>query len=54
MKKQGPLFLMLQHNAPSVVVKDMKEAKELAKYITGEKPLNDFTKNSENQYSAGI
>src|SRR6187397_59684 len=28
--------------APSVVVKDMKQAEELAKYITGEKPAEQF------------
>ena len=34
-------------NAPSVVVKDMKQAKELAKYITGEKNASAVsTKNS--------
>ena len=31
-------FSHAAQNAPSVVVKDMKQAKELAKYITGEKP----------------
>src|SRR5919206_2919228 len=29
-------------NAPAVVVKDMKQAQELAKYITGEKPASQF------------
>ena len=41
-------------NAPSVVVKDMKQAKELAKYITGEKDANDFYKEFEAQYSVGF
>jgi 4-hydroxy-3-methylbut-2-en-1-yl diphosphate reductase len=38
-------------NAPSVVVKDMKEAKELAKYITGEKAAANFYNEFEGQYS---
>jgi 4-hydroxy-3-methylbut-2-en-1-yl diphosphate reductase len=38
-------------NAASVVVKDMKEAKELAKYIKKEKPTADFYKEFKGQYS---
>ena len=38
--------------APSVVVKDMTEAKELAKYITGEKPPVHFYSEFKNQYSS--
>jgi len=38
-------------NAPSVVVKDMKEAQELAKYITGEKPASQFYTEFKNQHS---
>jgi 4-hydroxy-3-methylbut-2-en-1-yl diphosphate reductase len=41
-------------NAPSVVVKDMSEAIELAKYITGEKPAADFYTTFSNQYSTGF
>jgi 4-hydroxy-3-methylbut-2-enyl diphosphate reductase len=41
-------------NAPSVIVKDMQEAKELAKYITGEKPANDFYNEFKGQYSEGF
>jgi 4-hydroxy-3-methylbut-2-en-1-yl diphosphate reductase len=37
--------------APSVVVKDMKEAKQLAEYITGEKPASDFYSAFKGQYS---
>ena len=37
--------------APSVVVKDMKEAKELALYIAGEKPAEDFYTAFKGQYS---
>jgi len=40
--------------APSVVVKDMAEAKELAKYITGEKLPDEFYSEFSNQYSAGF
>ncbi len=41
-------------NAPSVVVKDMKQAQELSKYITGEKPIAHFYDEFSNQYSAGF
>jgi 4-hydroxy-3-methylbut-2-enyl diphosphate reductase len=41
-------------NAPSVIVKDMPEAKELSKYITGEKPLADFYTEFNGQYSEGF
>ena len=37
-------------NAPSVVVKDMEQTKELAKYITGEKPSAHFMKNSKDNF----
>ena len=37
--------------SPSVVVKDMNQAKELAKYITGEKLVSSFYKDFEGQYS---
>jgi 4-hydroxy-3-methylbut-2-enyl diphosphate reductase len=36
---------------PSVVVKDMKEAQDLAKYITGEKKFADFYTEFKGQYS---
>src|SRR5436190_3509964 len=38
-------------NAPSVVVKDMNEAKELAKYITGERSVEEFYTAFDGQYS---
>jgi 4-hydroxy-3-methylbut-2-en-1-yl diphosphate reductase len=41
-------------NAPSVIVNDMKEAMELAKYITGEKPVPEFYTEFKNQYSTGF
>ncbi|MBL7724288.1 MAG: 4-hydroxy-3-methylbut-2-enyl diphosphate reductase [Chitinophagaceae bacterium] len=41
-------------NAPSVVVKDMAEAKALAKYITGEKPASAFYEEFNNQCTTGF
>lgn len=40
--------------APSIVVKDMKQTIELAKYITGEKPASDFYNEFKGQYSKGF
>ncbi len=47
-------FSHTSSNAPSVIVKDMQEAKELAKYITGEKTDDDFYTAFKNQYSSGF
>jgi 4-hydroxy-3-methylbut-2-enyl diphosphate reductase len=44
-------FSHAANSAPSVIVKDMKEARELAKYITGEKDSPDFYTEFKNQYS---
>ena len=41
-------------SAPAVVVKDMQQTVELAKYITGEKPLDQFYAEFKGQYSAGF
>lgn len=41
-------------NAPSVVVKNMEQTKELAKYISGEKPTEQFYTDFKNQYSEGF
>jgi len=41
-------------NCPSVIVNDLDEAKELGKYITGEKPPSDFYDEFEGQYSDGF
>lgn len=41
-------------NAPSVVVKDMQQTIELAKYILHEKPAEDFYTEFKNQYSEGF
>ena len=38
-------------NSPAVIVKDMAQAKELAKYITGEKHASDFYEEFKGQYS---
>ena len=44
-------FSHASHNAPSIVVKDMQQVTELAKYITGEKNPADFYSEFSNQYS---
>ena len=41
-------------HTPTVVVNDMKEAIALSKYITGEKPLDDFYNEFKSRYSAGF
>lgn len=41
-------------NAPAVVVKDMKQTKELAKYITGEKDAARFYEEFKGQFSDGF
>jgi 4-hydroxy-3-methylbut-2-enyl diphosphate reductase len=41
-------------NAPSVVVKNMAQTVELAKYILGEKPAEQFYTEFKNQYSKGF
>ena len=41
-------------SAPSVVVKNMDEAKELAQYITGKKPAEQFYTEFAQQYSEGF
>jgi 4-hydroxy-3-methylbut-2-enyl diphosphate reductase len=41
-------------HSPSVIVKDMAQTKELAKYITGEKPSSSFYEEFEGQYSEGF
>lgn len=44
-------FSHAKQNAPTVVVKDMKQTVELAKYITGEKSQADFYTEFKGQYS---
>lgn len=41
-------------NAPSVVIKDMKEAIELGRFISGERPAEEFYTVFRNQYSEGF
>jgi 4-hydroxy-3-methylbut-2-en-1-yl diphosphate reductase len=41
-------------NTPTVVVNDMAQAIELCKYITGEKPADDFYTEFKGQYSKGF
>ncbi|HSQ44793.1 MAG TPA: hypothetical protein VLM16_07330, partial [Ginsengibacter sp.] len=41
-------------NTPTVVVTDMNETIELAKYINGEKPLQNFYKEFEGKFSDGF
>lgn len=41
-------------NAPSVVVRDMAQTNELAKYILGEKPAEQFYAQFKDQYSEGF
>ena len=47
-------FSHAAQNAPSVVVNDMKETIELAKYITGEKPAEQFYEEFAGRYSPGF
>lgn len=47
-------FSHASSNAPSVVVKDMAQTKELTKYILGEKPAEQFYSEFKNQYSNGF
>lgn len=47
-------FSRAASNAPSVVVKDMKQTKELAKYITGAKASEEFYTEFAGQHSEGF
>lgn len=47
-------FSHASSNAASVVVKDMEETKELAKYITGKEPPEQFYQQFKGQFSAGF
>ncbi|GHM99802.1 4-hydroxy-3-methylbut-2-enyl diphosphate reductase [Cytophagales bacterium WSM2-2] len=42
------------HNGASVVVQDMKEARLLAQYVTGEKKAEEFYKEFEGRFSKGF
>lgn len=41
-------------NTPTIVINDMKEAMELGKYISGEKPAAQFYEEFNNRYSANF
>jgi 4-hydroxy-3-methylbut-2-en-1-yl diphosphate reductase len=47
-------FSHSKQNAPTVVVKNMAQTIELAKYITGEKPAEQFYREFEGQFSEGF
>lgn len=47
-------FSHAARNAPAVVVKDMRQAQELARYITGEKEPDRFYHEFSGQYSEGF
>jgi len=47
-------FSHAARNAPSLIVKDMQQARELAGYITGAKPLSHFYSEFEGRYSVGF
>ncbi|MEA5259599.1 4-hydroxy-3-methylbut-2-enyl diphosphate reductase [Arcicella aquatica] len=47
-------FSHAKENAATVVVKDMKQSIELAKYITGEKPAEQFYEEFSGQFSEGF
>jgi 4-hydroxy-3-methylbut-2-en-1-yl diphosphate reductase len=47
-------FSHAAENAPSLVVEDMRQTIELAKYITGEKPFDQFYEEFNGQYSANF
>jgi 4-hydroxy-3-methylbut-2-enyl diphosphate reductase len=47
-------FSRAAFNTPAVVVKDMQQAQELAKYIKGEKPPAQFYEEFKGQYSEGF
>ncbi len=47
-------FSHSKENAPTVIVKDLAQAKNLAKYITGEGAKEDFFEEFRGQYSVGF
>jgi 4-hydroxy-3-methylbut-2-enyl diphosphate reductase len=47
-------FSHSKENAPTVVVKNLKQAERLARYITGEAPKEDFFEEFSGQYSVGF
>ena len=47
-------FSHSRHNTPTVVVKDIAEAKILGEFITGERPATEFQELFKGQYSSGF
>ncbi|KAA6439593.1 4-hydroxy-3-methylbut-2-enyl diphosphate reductase [Dyadobacter flavalbus] len=47
-------FSHSKENAPTIVIKDLKQAIQLAKYITGEVPLSGFAIDFKGQFSEGF
>ena len=47
-------FSHSKENAPTIVIKDLKQAVQLAKYITGEAPLSSFAIDFQGQFSEGF
>ncbi len=47
-------FSHASYHTPTIVVNDMQEAVELAKYITGEKPAEQFYQEFKGRYSEGF
>jgi 4-hydroxy-3-methylbut-2-en-1-yl diphosphate reductase len=47
-------FSHASYHTPTIVVNDMKEAVELAKYITGEKPAEQFYEEFKGRFSDGF
>ena len=47
-------FSHAAYNAPAVIVNDMEEAKQLAQFITGERPASEFAEAFAGRYSEGF
>ncbi|GGC11323.1 4-hydroxy-3-methylbut-2-enyl diphosphate reductase [Dyadobacter sediminis] len=47
-------FSHSKENAPTIVIKDLKQAVQLAKYMTGEVPLSGFATDFQGQFSEGF
>ena len=54
MKKPRATFSHSAENTPTVVVNDMQETIELAKYIKGEKPAEQFYTEFKGRFSEGF
>lgn len=47
-------FSHAAYNAPAVIVNDMEEAKQLARFITGERPASEFAEAFAGRFSEGF